>query len=581
MYSIRILPLFAFLLLFGCRKNEIINETIIEENPPKVLVVSTYKGKVTDENDQPVAGARVTVLNNVTTTNALGLFEFINVKAPKTAALITAEKNGYYIGSVMSGSVSASRQYTRITLMKRENEQSLDALTGGTLSWPTGLKITIPPNSLRRITGSPYAGEVKVAARWLDPTDPNLGAIMPGALMAHDESGNEKVLDTYGMVALDLREPGGSELHMKEGETVQVAFPIPDELAATAPQEIDLWNFDLEAERWLVQGVCQKSGSTYIGSVGGNGYWNCDVALEPICLSGTFLQSDSTPAFYVKVIVEDQTTNFIYWGYTDINGFFCGAVPKDAPLKITLKDLCDNVLYEANIGPFSMDTDLGDIFLTQTLQQYMIHITGQLQDCNGVPVTDGQIAVQYPGELRLFALTSPGVFDINLALNCIDFPELQITGYDLINFKSTPVQFHSDNSDISLGTLTACENPADYFTVDVNGTMYKAAPTRFYLKNNVTTNWMVLEAVTLGGRIGIDLKQYNGPGTYTDDAFFIMTDNPETPAYLVLGSVSPDITVNITADDGQMIIGNISGTAYNPLMAPFPISGLFKIKKEI
>lgn len=577
----RILPLFILLLMLGCRKNQLIDETIIEETPPKVVVVSTFKGKVVKENGDPVAGARVTVHDNVTTTNSQGLYEFKNVKAPQGAALIKVEKSGYFIGSAMSGNKAGSQQYARITLMQRNISQSVNSVTGGTVSWPTGLKVTIAPNSLRRITGTPYGGEVNVFARWLDPTDPNLGNIMPGALMARNEAGDEKVLATYGMVALELREPGGSELFLKDGETAQVEFPIPDALAASAPQEIDLWYFDLDEERWLLQGVCQHSGDSYIGSVTGNGFWNCDIPLEPICLSGIFFQSDTTPALYLKVIVEDLTNNFIYWGYTDINGYFCGSVPKDAALKITVKDLCDNVLYEANIGPFSMDTDLGDIYLTQTLEQYLVHITGQLFDCGGMPVTNGQIAVQYPGELRLFPLTGPGAFSIDLALNCIEFPELQITGYDLATFKATPIQFHADDSDITLGNLTACEEPVDYITLDVNGTPYKAAPTRFYVKNNVTTNWMVLEAVTLGGTISIELREYAGPGTYTTNAFFLMTDNPEPPAYLGLGSASPDITVNIAADDGQIIIGNLSGTVYDPLLNPFPMNGLFKIKKEL
>ena len=577
----RILPLLILLFLSGCRKNELINETIIKENPPKVVVVSTFKGKVVDENGDPITGARVTVFNNVITTNSKGLFELKNISAPQNAALIRVEKNGYFTGSAMSGNKSGSQQYARITLMKRNDFQSVNAVSGGTLTWPNGLKVTLSPNSLRRITGTPYSGEVQVSARWLDPTDPNLGNIMPGALMARDASGNEKVLDTYGMVALDLREPGGSELYIKAGETVKVEFPIPDALAASAPQQIDLWYFDLEEERWLLQGVCQKSGASYIGEVTGNGFWNCDIPLEPICLSGTFFQSDSTPALYLQVIVEDLTNNFIYWGYTDINGYFCGSVPKGAPLKITVKDLCNNILYESNIGPFSMDTDLGDIYLTQTLEQYLIHITGQLFDCGGLPVPVGQVAIEYPGKIRLFPADAQGVFNIDLALNCIEFPELQITGYDLVTFKSTPIQFHADDSDINLGTLTACEEPADYIALDISGTSYQAAPTRFYLKNNVTTNWMVLEAVTTGGTFTIDLRDYSGPGTYTANAFFLMTNNPEPPVYPALGAASPDITVNITADYGNLIVGNLSGTVYDLLLNPFPMNGTFKVKKEL
>ena len=580
MSNIRILPL-LLLLLFGCRKNELIDKVTIDEEPPLVLVVSSFKGKVLDENGQPVAGAVVRVFHESAVTNQNGLFEFKNIEAPKDAALVTVEKAGYFTGSAMSGSRSGAQQYVRVTLMQKGLPKNINAATGGTLDWPGGLKVTIRPNTLRRADGSLYSGQADVYARWLDPTDPALGGIMPGALMARDEAGDELVLATYGMVALELKDASGNDLELKTDETVDVEIPIPAALAASAPPEIPLWYFDLEKERWLENGVCQKSGAAYLCKVGKSGYWNCDLPLEAICLSGTFFQSDSTPALYTKVIVEDLTDNFIYWGYTDLKGFFCGSVPKGAPLKITVKDLCDNILYEANIGPFSMDTDLGGIYLTQTLQQYFIHMAGQMNDCAGAPVTDGQIAVQYPGKIRLFPLSAPGVFDFDLALNCIEFPELQITGYDLAAFKSTPVQLHSDDSDVDLGVLTACEDPGDYIRLLADGVAYNAAPTRFYLKNNVSTNWMVLEGLTTGGSFRIELRQYIGAAQYNTNAFFHLDDHPDAPLFPVLDAASPDITVQVTADDGLFINGNISGTAYDVFNNPHPVSGDFKVKKEL
>ncbi len=568
------------LLLFSCRKGELINKVTIDEDPPLVLVAGSFKGKIVDENGEPVPGARVRVFNETTMTNQKGLFEFKNIEAPKDAALVKVEKDGYFTGSAMSGNSAGGQNYVRVTLMKKGAAQMINAGAGATLNWPGGLTVRIQPNTLQRADGSLYNGPAEVYARWLDPTSPELGALMPGALMARDDDGRERVLATYGMAAFELKTPAGEDLVLKSGQFVEIEIPIPAELAGTAPTEIPLWYFDLEEERWLLEGTCKKTGMAYICKVGKGGYWNCDIPLEPICLSGTFFQSDSTPALYTKVIVEDLTDNFIYWGYTDLNGFFCGAVPKGAPLKITVKDLCDNILYEANIGPYSMDTDLGDIYLTQTLQQYFIHIAGQLNDCAGVPVTGGQIAVQYPGKIRLFPLSSPGVFGFDLALNCIEFPELQITGYDLTAFKATPVQFYSDASDVDLGVLTACEDPGDYIHLSSDGITYNAAPTRFYLKNNVTTHWMVLEGITTGGTFSIELRQYAGVGLYNTNAFFHLTDKPDAPQYPVLDAASPDIIVTVTADDGQFISGSITGTAYDNFSTPHAISGDFKVKKE-
>jgi len=581
MQKLQFLLLFGILLL-GCRRDELINKVIIEEDDPIILVVSSFKGKVIDNNGVPVSGATVRVYNTTTSTNEKGLFVFNNVEAPKNAALLSVEKAGYFLGASMAGNSADGQNYAQITLQEKGAPQKVLASAGGEIQWPNGLKITIKPNTLLRPDGSVYSGEVNVYSKWLDPTDEALGGVMPGALMAKDDEGNEKVLATFGMVALELESSSGQELRIKANETVDLDVPIPPELGPEAPTEIPLWYFDLEEERWLLKGTCQKTGGGYYHcSVTTTGYWNCDIPLEPICLSGTIFQSDSTPAYYTKVIVEDLTDNFIYWGYTDINGFFCGSVPKGAALKITIEDLCGNIIYTAEIGPYAQDFDLGDVYLPNTLEEYFIHVAGQLVDCVGLPVQVGQIAIQYPGKIRLFPLNSPGVFDFYLALHCIEFPELLITGYDLTNFKSTPVQGFSDSTEILLGVLTACEDPQDYFHMTVGTTTYSAAPTRFFKKDNVTTNWMVLEALTVGGSFVLDLRVYQGVGQYNANALFDLNDKPEAPNYPVLDAASPDISVAITADDGNFITGTISGTAYDIFGQPQAVTGNFNVKKEL
>lgn len=581
MKKIQFLILFGILLL-GCRRDEFVDKVTIDEEAPIILVVSSFKGKVTAEDGTPVSGATVRVYNNTTFTNGEGLFSFTNVEAPKGAALISVEKAGFFFGASMAGNGADGKNFVRVTLLDKGIPQKVSGAGGGVIQGPNGLKTNIRPNSLIKSNGAVYTGEVSVYSKWLDPTDQDLAGIMPGALMAKDEAGAEKVLATFGMVALELETDSGEPLEVKDGETVDLDIPIPPALDPEAPTEIPLWYFDLEEERWLLKGTCQKTGGAYYHcSVPTTGYWNCDIALEPICLSGTIFQSDSTPAYYTKVIVEDLTDNFIYWGYTDINGFFCGSVPKAAPLRITIEDLCGNIIFTADVGPYAQDIDLGDIYLAVSLQEYFIHVSGTLMDCVGAPVSLGQLAVQYPGKIRLFPLNSPGVFDFYLALHCIEFPELLIAGYDLTNFKASAVQGFTDQTEIQMGVLTACTDPEDYFHLTVDTMTYSAAPTRFSKKDNVTTNWMVLEALTIGGSFVLDLRAYQGVGQYNVNVLFNLKDNPEAPDYPNLNAASPNIAVTITADDGNFISGTISGTAYDAFGQPQAVDGNFKVKKEL
>lgn len=161
MLKIRIVPFLILLLLAGCRENELINKVTVEEEPPVVLVVSSFKGKVLDENGQPVPGARVRVYGSETTTDQNGLFEFKNIEAPKDAALVQVEKDGYFTGGATSGSRSGGQQYARVTLMKKGASQSVSSVSGGTLTWPDGLQVKIAPNSLRRANGVMYNSELE------------------------------------------------------------------------------------------------------------------------------------------------------------------------------------------------------------------------------------------------------------------------------------------------------------------------------------------------------------------------------------------------------------------------------------
>jgi hypothetical protein len=578
-----LVPIVGFLLLFfACRKETHEYNTTIKELPPIKLVESSFKGKVLDEAGEPVSGAKVSIYQSLAITDAKGNFSFNKIKAAKGSSLVKVEKAGFFTSAAMSGSVSGAKQFVKVTMLGKGTSQTVTGSLGGTLTNADGSKVIIKPKSIRLKNGAstPYEGTVKVFSKWIDPTDAQLGAKMPGALMALDENGKEKVLATFGMMALDLETESGQALELIDDNTADLELPIPADLLDQAEIDVPLWQFDLEQERWLLNGTCHQEGGSYHCSVPSTGYWNCDVPLEAICLSGTVLQSDSTPAYYTKVIVEDLNNNFIYYGYTDINGFFCGSVPKDTPLKITIEGFCGNVLYTQEIGPYSVDFDLGNIYL-QSINEYIIHFTGQLDKCNGQPVTSGQIEVSFPGKTKLFPVDSNGNINFNLKLRCVEFPELQVIGYDLDNLFVTNPIIVTDDGDINLGPITTCAPSVDYFNFQSSLGNFSFAPTRFYFEPNLP-NELNLEANTIGGFIDCQIKQYTGVGTYNNIVFYI-GNYPINPVYITAGNDSNSVTVIVTSDDGNYIIGTASGTLYllGDLAQPFDFTGDFKVKKQL
>ena len=344
------LLLLLFLLLFSaCRKD--IDEIRVnkEEDSPAVFIKNTIRGKVVDETGVPIANANVTVEDEIIQSDADGCFLFNSVTIKKDGTIVTASSDEFFDGISHSNFAADGSSFVEIRMMHRGDPQFVESVDGGTVTNNDNLKINIPPDALVYENGNLYEGPVKVYARWLDPTDENIGATMPGALIASDENGNRLALVSYGMAVIELEADNGAKLELKEGAEMELDIPIPPELLADAPEEIDLWLFDLEEEEWLLKGKCNKVGGNYKCMVSQTGYWNCDVGVPAICLTGQVFNSDSSYSAYLRVIVEDLTDNFIYWGYTDSTGYFCGSVPQAAPLRLTIKDHCDNVVHTEDI----------------------------------------------------------------------------------------------------------------------------------------------------------------------------------------------------------------------------------------
>lgn len=578
MKNILLLSLIVLVGLSSCRKELNDFQVTVEEEEPTTYVVSSIRGKVLTENGTPLPGVSVQVENERLTSDAQGFFHFKKLLLKKSGASVQAKLPNYFEGISRANVSADGTSFVEIRMMEKGEAEVIDPMVANSFTTADGVKIAIPANAIADLNGADYNGNVHVQSRWIDPTDEKMAGIMPGELTAKDENGNPLALISYGMLAFELETESGEELMLKTDAKVEVEMPIPDELQNDAPTEVPLWYFDLEEEQWLLSDACQKEGAFYHCVIVKTGYWNCDVAVPAICLSGQILNSDSTASSYLKVVVEDLTDNFVYWGYTDSLGYFCGSVPQDALLRLTLVDHCDNEVYTADIGPFETDFMLETIILNTVVEEFVIGISGTLSHCISTDVPNGHVAVSYPGRIRIFPFEAGG-FDINLGLKCVEFPDLKIRAYSNSEAQATAEIIHSNFEDIDIGQEQTCEDLSDFFNLSVDGVDYWTAPTQFYLKDNETTNWMVLEGLSGAGTFTIDISNFVGVGTYTDDIQLKIENDLPLPDYPVLQTTSPNVTVVILTEIEDLISGTIAGNAVNASGATVEITGDFMIKK--
>lgn len=98
--------------------------------------------------------------------------------------------------------------------------------------------------------GNNYSGSVQVAIFNLLPSDDNISKLMPGMLYAQTETNEQAVLETFGMINVELRGSAGQKLNLKNGHTADITMRIDDSQLATAPNTIPLWHFDEERGYW-------------------------------------------------------------------------------------------------------------------------------------------------------------------------------------------------------------------------------------------------------------------------------------------------------------------------------------------
>lgn len=577
--SLLIYSLLLCLIFSSCRQDENDRRIIIEEAPePLVLVRTEIQGEVVDEFDNPVAFASVQVGDEWETADAEGKFKFQDAKVNKSGNSILAESDGFFDGVSHSNFAAESSSFLQVTMLQKGEALRVDPSSGEPVINPDGISITIPENTLVDKLGNDYTGEIDAFSKYIDPTGENLGTQIPGALLTKDELGNQEVLSTLGMIALELESPDGEPLNIKEGSDITVKIPIPSELLGRSPEEIPLWYYDLDDDQWYQNGMCIKDGNVYVCNISCCGvYWNCGESRPSLCLSGTVLEESLSPAEYIQVVVEDLTNNFIYWGYADINGFFCGNVPAAVPLQISLIDHCDNVVYTAEVGPFASDTQLEDIILELSIETFLIKITGTALDCNGENI-DGHISFRNTGRLDVYPFID-GNIQVNLAMNCTVLSEFEIEVFNHAEqFRSETFTF-TEEGDINLDVVDVCEPLDDFISLNFNGTEHWTAPTKWYKETNATSNHYVLEGLNSGGNYKLEFLDYQGIGNYTESIIFSsqnFTQDPNIPSFNIL---SPNITVGVNFIDDEYIIGTLTGTVTDNMGADVPLTGEFKIRK--
>lgn len=466
--------LFLFLisvLSFNCNKEfsaTNFDTTNTGSNLP-APVIATLQGNILDENGQPATGVQIKAGSKITTTSAKGYFRIVDATLDRNASMVVAEKAGYFKAYRTFNATSGVNQVV-IKLIRRTLAGTVNATTGGDITLSSGAKISLPANGIvKEQDGLPYTGSINVYASYIDPTAADINETVPGSFMANDKNDKRVTLKSFGMMAVVLESISGEKLQMTKG-TANLTIPIPSSAQSSAPATISLWFVDEQTGLWKEEGIATKNGTNYTGDVKHFSFWNCDFGEPAVTISMIIKNSSGLPLIYTGVLVKGDTGSIAH-GYTDSLGQASGLVPANENLILQILDECGAIIYSQNIGPFSQNTNLGNITVGNSTSS-VVTIKGTLINCNNTPISNGYALISYDNMIRYASASSNGDFSISFVTCSAIQSGFDIFGVDALSMEQGPtVKITAGSTEINAGNIFACGTTvSEYIKFNLDGT---------------------------------------------------------------------------------------------------------------
>lgn len=464
-------------LIFSCKDESFMEIDNNTSNPQSNYnfgndVQKNFQGVVLDINGAPVSGAAVTIGTATVTTNLKGFFTFKNASVKENFAHVKVTKAGF---------VNASRVLVPTNGMNRVNIMMIPAATTSTISSGSSSTVSLPngtkvkfDGSFKDANGNAYTGSVQVALFNLTSSNPYLNELMPGSLLATNSGGNARVMETFGMVHVQLTGSSGQNLQIANGHTAEITVPIDASQTSSSPAAIPLWSYNEQTGMWNEEGSATKVGNAYVGTVSHFSWWNCDAQFQQATMKVTVKNTAGQVLPNIKVTLKRASQTYETYGITDNMGMVSGIVPANEVLNLKVYDICNNVIYTSNVGPFpaGVITTIADITINPSASTSYT-IQGNLKTCANTDVTDGYVILRNASGTNYFnylsvPVNANGSFTMS-TYSCTSNPQFIYEGFDVANLQTTgEVTFTATTNTVNLGNITVCNSVSEFVSYKID-----------------------------------------------------------------------------------------------------------------
>lgn len=482
---------FVSLTMISCDPNEnnssSQNDNTFAENFGSE-VAKDFIGQVVDPENNPIQNATIKIGTSTVQTDVNGVFIINGATVYEKFAYIKAAKTGYIDGS-RAVVPTSGKNNVKIMLIPNTPLETIQSGVASEVSIYSGTKVNFD-GAFQDENGNAYTGTVSVSMFHLTPSDENIDKLMPGMLYAQTATNQEAVLETFGMLNVELRGSAGQKLNIANGHTAEITMRIDDAQMATAPNSIPLWHFDEEKGYWKEDGVATKVGNKYVGEVSHFSWWNCDAPFSVINLTATIIDSNNNPVSNVNVgIIFGEGPPRV--NLTDGDGNVSGLIAANQIVTLNIYDICGNIIYTSQLGPYSEDTNLGQIQLPSSSVQ-STKVSGSLVKCDNSIVTNGYVVLKNGGNTSISGLDD-GNYSFATMI-CSGSNTFTIEGFDFDILQSTgELNYVFEFPQTHIDALKACNSIAEYITFSIDGE-------NTIITNNINSQ-IFLGTVTYGNNI--------------------------------------------------------------------------------
>ncbi|HEY3386101.1 MAG TPA: hypothetical protein VGK46_06310 [Saprospiraceae bacterium] len=433
--------------------------------PNQETFVSPLFIEVFNVDGTPLPNSRILLGGREAFTDANGLV-YLNDAIVGESAYLTVEKDGFFPASRRFYPAKGKAHYVKIIMLSNARIAFFNAKDGAILPVEDHATIKFPQGGYVLGNGDSYDGIVLISAKSISADDPDLSSKMPGDLVGINNTGQFGALGSLGMLAVEMKTPEGEEVKFDKGVEAIIEMIIPSTLADKVPATIPLWYFDIHDGIWKQEGMAERVGDRYKGSVSHFSFWNCDVFYESIFWRSTYVFEDGSPVAQAYVCITIENLGLSRCAYTDLQGSIGGYVAANEILRIKVLGRCGQEIYNVESGPFSTETSLGPVTLSDPNQ--FSQVSGYAVDCDLKPLVNGYVKIS-TGKATYFLVPdiTNGYFE-GIVSSCTT-GSIGLLSYNPEEETFSKPLFKPFAPEVYADTLFTCDLLDEYAVIEIEG----------------------------------------------------------------------------------------------------------------